>query len=48
MMNSLSPVVPLAESLAGLLAQPEGPFDRAEIVNSLEIMARRAVDAADS
>ncbi|HWJ70667.1 MAG TPA: ATP-binding protein [Sphingobium sp.] len=42
MMNSLSPVVSLAESMASLLTQQESALDRAEIAASLELMGRRA------
>ncbi|OJY71673.1 MAG: hypothetical protein BGP16_13865 [Sphingobium sp. 66-54] len=42
MMNVLSPDVSIAESVAGILAQPNDVFDRAELAASLELMARRA------
>lgn len=42
MMNSLSPVVSLAESMADLLGRRDSTFDRADIAGSLELMARRA------
>lgn len=42
MMNSLSPVVSLAESLAAIMAQPEGGQDRTEIAACLDLMVRRA------
>jgi nitrogen fixation/metabolism regulation signal transduction histidine kinase len=42
MMNSLSPVVSLAESMAALLAQADIDPDRAELAESLALMARRA------
>src|SRR5690606_34349074 len=42
MMNSLSPVVSIAESLADLLTQASSDLDREEIAGNLELMARRA------
>src|SRR5690606_950413 len=42
MINSLTPVVSIAESLAGLLTHASSEFDRQELASSLELLARRA------
>ncbi len=42
MMNSLSPVISLAESLSAMVADPSTAIDQNEIADSLQLMARRA------